>query len=205
MNNPVIIKLPNGTQLLRSEDDNVWATRFGYEGMPITTDPEIIAEDLEQCLEDELIIGNEGRLMQALADELRLNIGMQKTIDKLRISSDQGESTRLIEALEELKGIIAIMQDASESSNLRYNAGNMALHKIDQALSSHREDTGKLTGETFTVKLAPPIEDTGIQNVRDYYDSLKESNTSYDIDQIHGMKTTLNLLGITIPGITEER
>jgi len=189
MNNPVVIKLPNGTHLLRSEGDNVWATRFGYEGMPVTTDPEIIAEDLESSLEGELIIGNERHLFQALIEELRLNVGMQKTIDKLRISSNQGESTRLRQYVITASKYRTAMSEAvavwesMDSFDDPVTVIEKVISILKQAFSSsHRED--------------------GIQNaleIRQFYADHNDFTASNAIEEV------LHALGITIQGTTEER
>jgi hypothetical protein len=48
----------------------------------------------------------------------------------------------------------------------------------------------------------PAQEPIGADRVREYYKSLNPS-ISYDFDKITGMKNTLELLGITIPGINQ--
>ena len=77
-----------------------------------------------------------------------------------------------------------------DDKHLIYSVINRAIHLEREVarLSPHREDA-----------------ETGVQKVREYYQSLIDSNTSYDIDQLHGMRTTLRYLGITIPGIKDGR
>lgn len=93
------------------------------------------------------------------------------------IPSNQGES-RLREALIEVKRMVL-------ESKGRIWTGVGICDVVNNVLSSSH------------------TEDTGIQKVREYWISLENSGTSYDIDQMHGVRITLKYLGITIPGITD--
>jgi len=111
-------------------------------------------------------------------------LGYRKALDDLLIAkntgifdlpSDQGEATRLREALEK---IVDVLADDTSINAQRIN------NLIIQALSSsHREDKG-------------------IQMVRDHYEYHRTNGNN---EYANGMYDTIAMLGITIPGITEER
>lgn len=102
---------------------------------------------------------------------------------KFDTSSNQGEATRMREALVTTEQALRIIDKYGERPS---NLANVYA-QVDKALSSHTEDTG-------------------MQKVREMYDLYKGT----PMDELHGeykrgVEDTLRFLGYKIPGITEER
>ncbi|BBI32022.1 hypothetical protein [Cohnella abietis] len=229
--NDLVIKMPNNIQLLRSED-HIWATRIGDKGLPITTDPEIVADDLEQYLNDpEPPMWRENPIMRALIAEIRLNVGMQRIINEKRMSApfNQGEavgtevlSSQLVEEVKlhaetaaqliTMRGeATRLRDDITEAINIwewmtpeddGIDTIERVIRKLKQALSSHTEDTGIRELE-------------GADKVRKLYmEWVDERKNPRDANfpgyegivenRIAQIEEVAELLGITIPGINTE-